>query len=141
MAEWQIEFYEDENGKRPVEKWMRSLEDDKFSAITKAHDSVLCLQGINLLQGSWLKALGGGIYEFRVRHSAEQIEGLYTQKKRGVAKQNSNILLREFIAFRKGKIILLLGAYDKGEDPSKKTQQEQINLARKRLQDWDRRSN
>jgi hypothetical protein len=46
-------------------------------------------------------------------------------------------LIREFVAFEKGKIIILLGAYDKGRDPSKKTQQDQIKKARKRLKDWN----
>lgn len=139
MSDWQIEFYEDSNGKRPVLTWMKSLSDEKFAAVEKANQNILAVQGINLASSAWLTALGDGLYEFRIRHGASEIEGMYKAKNRKPPKSRNSILIREFISFENGKIIILLGAYDKGRDPSKKTQQEQISKARKRLKDWKRR--
>jgi phage-related protein len=139
MADWQIEFYEDKNGKRPVLTWLETLSDEKFAAVEKANQNILAVQGIHLASSSWLKALGDGLYEFRIRHSASDIEGMYKAKNRKPPRSKNSILIREFITFEKGKIIILLGAYDKGKDPSKKTQQEQIAKAQKRLNDWKRR--
>ena len=36
-------------------------------------------------------------------------------------------------------LLLLLGAYDKGQDVAKKRQQEEIKVARARLKDWEQR--
>ena len=139
MSEWRIEFYEDSNGKRPVATWMDSLSDEKFAALNKANQNILAVQGIQLSATSWLKPLGEGLYEFRIRHQASEIEGMYKSKGRKPPKSKNSISIREFITFDKGKVILLLGAYDKGRDPSRKTQQKQISLAQKRLKDWKRR--
>jgi putative component of toxin-antitoxin plasmid stabilization module len=46
------------------------------------------------------------------------------------------ILLRVFCHAHGDRIILLLGGYDKGERPSARHQQAQIELARTRLKDW-----
>lgn len=137
MADWQIEFYEDKNGKCPVLIWMENLSDEKFAAVERANKNILAAQGIHLVSSSWLKALGDGLYEFRIKHNASEIEGMYKAKNKKPPRYKSSILIREFVAFEKGKIIILLGAYDKGRDPSKKTQQNQIQKARKRLKDWN----
>jgi putative component of toxin-antitoxin plasmid stabilization module len=62
---------------------------------------------------SWIKPLGEGLFEFRIREP--------------------ELLLRLFFTYQRGRIILLLAGYDKGEDPSNKRQQREIALARKRL--------
>lgn len=141
MTEWEIEFYEDKNGKRPVEKWIESLDDTKLASIDLAHRLLLKEKGTDLLNSNWFKSVGDGVYEFRIRHTAQQIENLYKQKTAKEVVPKSPIILREFVAFRKDKVILLLAAYDKGKDPSAKTQQKQITLAKKRLKDWVQRGN
>jgi hypothetical protein len=78
---WTVEFYEDAQGRRPVEKWIDGLSDQKAEAI----------------------------------------------------------LLRVFVAFEREKLIVLLGAYDKGKNDKQGFQQAQIEIARKRLKDWKRR--
>ena len=88
-------------------------------AVEKANKNILAVQGIQLASSAWLTPLGDGLYEFRIKHSATEIEGLYRAKNKNPPKNKSSILIREFIAFEKGKIIILLGAYDKGIDPSK----------------------
>jgi hypothetical protein len=43
------------------------------------------------------------------------------------------------VAFEGEKLIVLLGAYDKGKNDKLGFQQAQIEIARKRLRDWKRR--
>ena len=65
------------------------------------------------------RQLGGGFFEFRLKER--------------------DLLLRAFCHAYGDKVILLLAAYDKGEDPSAKRQNEEIELARRRLSDWQQR--
>lgn len=62
---------------------------------------------------SWIRPLGAGLFEFRIR--------------------DENVLIRIFFSYKQGRIVLLLGGYDKGADSSSKRQQREISLARKRL--------
>ena len=65
------------------------------------------------------RQLGWGLFEFRLR------EG--------------NLLLRAFCHAYGDRVILLLAVYDKSEDPSAKRQQKEMELARRRLKDWQQR--
>ena len=80
------------------------------------------------------KALGGGLYEFRIRWTAAEIrhkvEGLPPGDVGGMAEA---ILLRVFFCTAGHKIILLLDGYDKGRDSSTRRQQREIARARKLL--------
>jgi hypothetical protein len=49
------------------------------------------------------------------------------------------ILLRGFCHARGDRVVLLLGGYDKGADPSRRRQQREIETARRRLADFLRR--
>ena len=49
------------------------------------------------------------------------------------------ILLRVFCHAHGDRVILLVGGYDKGEHPSPRRQNAEIELARTRLRDWQRR--
>lgn len=69
-AKWKIEFYEDAQGRRPVEKWMDGLSDQEAEAVLAGLQEVLAVNGITLTSGAWLTSLGKGLYEFRIRHSA-----------------------------------------------------------------------
>jgi putative component of toxin-antitoxin plasmid stabilization module len=73
------------------------------------------------------KALGDGLFEFRLR---EEI------RDQGVTEK---ILLRVFFHAYGSKIILLLGGYDKGEHPSPRRQQREIEAARRYLRDFKER--
>jgi ribosome-binding protein aMBF1 (putative translation factor) len=46
------------------------------------------------------------------------------------------ILLRVFVYFHGDRVILLLSGYDKGDDPSERKQQKEIQEARKYLTEW-----
>jgi hypothetical protein len=44
-----------------------------------------------------------------------------------------------FVHFHGSRVVLLLGGYDKGKDPSERRQRREIAQARKCLADWRRR--
>jgi|DEB19_MinimDraft_2_1074335.scaffolds.fasta_scaffold250041_1 phage-related protein len=74
---------------------------------------VLGQRGNELAGTHWSKALGDGLFEFRI--------------------SNPGVLVRIFFAFKAGRVILLLGAYDKKRDSSARRQQKEIETAKKRL--------
>ena len=95
--------------------------------------------GIDICQGEWGKALGKGLYEFRIRRSLNTILNEYGQpndKQRLATFPDHQVLLRVFCTFHGSKIVLLLGGYDKGKDPSPKRQQKEIQRAQKQLTQW-----
>lgn len=133
---WTTEFYEDDAGRRPVELWMDSLTVAEFAALRAAIVRVLEVRGIELGSTPWLKALGGGLFEFRVRHDAATIEALYGATSGAEQPAQRKILLRLFVHFYGGKVILLLHGYDKGGDDSPRKQNKEIQEARRRLAHW-----
>ncbi len=94
----------------------------------------MCALGIDLAKTEWLKALGGGLFEFRIRHTVEEIVARFGDEipvlKSGAPE---SVLLRVFVHFYGQKVVLLLGGYDKGKAPSPKRQQAEIKEARKFL--------
>ena len=138
-AKWNVEFYEDAQGRRPVEKWLDRLSDQKAEAATIAVNQVLAMNGMALASTAWLKPVGSGLYEFRIRHTKTQIQNMYAAANQVVPSEVTSVLLRIFVAFEGDRVILLLGAYDNGKNDSASFQQEQIGIARKRLKDWKRR--
>ena len=139
VAKWKIEFYEDTQGRRPVEKWIDGLSDQKSEAVVVALREVLAVNGITLASSAWLRSLGKGLYEFRIRHSASEIHAMYKVANKDLVGGAEAILLRVFVAFEREKLIVLLGGYDKGKNDKQGFQQAQIEIARKRLRDWKRR--
>jgi hypothetical protein len=102
--------------------------------LTVAIDRILTVQGIDLVRIEWLKALGEGLHEFRIRHTAAEVARLFG----GVdvappAGPTEKVLLRVFVHFHGQKVILLLGGYDKGDDPKERRQQREIQSARRLL--------
>jgi hypothetical protein len=63
---WKIEFYEDAQGRRPVEKWIDGLSDHKAEAVLLALQEVLAVNGITLTSGAWLKSLERGYTSFKL---------------------------------------------------------------------------
>lgn len=136
MSTWTAEFYEDADGRRPVEAWMGDLSEVEFEALATAIEEILEKDGIALASTPWLKALGEGLYEFRVRHDAATIKALYADSGASTAAKHAKILLRLFLHFHGQKVILLLHGYDKGGDDSPRRQNKEIDEARKRLRAW-----
>jgi hypothetical protein len=140
---WQIEFYEDEAGQKPVLHWIKyELTPTKRRALGTAMRRVLQVHGPAVNRTSWGRPVAPGIFEFRVRMSGKEVlnleaevHGITLEEARARFSLNTSehILLRVFCASHGEKIVLLLHGYDKGEDPSKRRQQREIEEARRRL--------
>jgi len=130
---WTPEPFEADDGTIPFERFVNGLSDFKFVAIDASIDRVLSVRGIDLARTEWLKALGEGLHEFRVRHEADDIVRMFGGEPREVDGQSGKVLLRVFVHFHGQKVVLLLGGYDKGDDPRKRRQQREIIEARRLL--------
>jgi hypothetical protein len=94
---------------------------------------------ISVCRGAYGKQLGEGLFEFRLRHDAGEILRSLGKPARDEP-QRERILLRVFCHAHGDRLILLLGGYDKGADPSKHRQQREIAEARRRLVDFRKRA-
>jgi len=139
MSEWTSELYVDAHGNSPFETWMDRLDEITWEAADNAIRDVLEVRGLSLSKTSWLDPLGGGLYEFRIAHTAKQIDELYAGAKKRRPKGPNEVLVRVFVHFYGAKICLLLGGYDKLDDVSKKRQDREIATARRRLAEWSQR--
>jgi hypothetical protein len=132
VATYRLEFYEDERGDVPVRRWLREeLTLPKRQVLGYAMQIVLQRLGVAVCGTEFGKQLGGGLFEFRLRSD------LRDRVPPGA--EVGRILFRVFCHAHGDRLILLLAAYDKGEDPSPRRQNAEIALARARLRDWQRR--
>lgn len=136
---WTPEPFEADDGSVPFEKFIDGLSDFKFIALDTAIDRVLSERGIDLARTEWLKALGEGLHEFRVRHDAEEIAQMFGGDAPDSGSHREAVLLRVFVHFYATKVVLLLGGYDKGDDPKPRRQQREIAQARKLLAQFKER--
>lgn len=103
MKKWNLEYWEESSGRKSLEKWLWKLPKEKYLSVSKELE-FLSISGKDLkLPHS--KPLGKGLFELRERRYG----------------------IRVYYGFHKDMIIILLHAGDKG------TQEDDINLARKRL--------
>jgi hypothetical protein len=135
---YKLEFYEDDDGHEPALAWLRSLDKHKRRAIGVALHEILQHEGPKVIGTNFGKALSGGLFEFRLDQTSEQI--LHRKGKPAEPEPDRKIVLRVFCHAHGQQIVLLLGGYDKGESPSKSEQQAQIETARTRLADWRKRN-
>jgi hypothetical protein len=89
------------------------------AAFTSAVRLVLAQRGLDVVETGYGKALGDGLYEFRVRWTAAEIrhtvEGLPPDDVGGPPEA---VVLRVFFCTAGRKVILLLSGYDKARDLS-----------------------
>jgi hypothetical protein len=116
----------------------RDLSDVQHDALAEALRLVLAERGPDVCRTEWGKALGEGLYEFRVRHTAKEVSAMVGGIPPG-GKVGERVLLRVFFHAYGRRVVLLLGGYDKGKDPSERRQQREITTARKRLDDFKAR--
>jgi phage-related protein len=144
---FRIDFYEDENGRKPALNWiLKELTVSQRRTVGLAMNEILQHQGIEVCEGEWGKALGSGLYEFRIRRGASEIFASSTSpravRRRAagllarVKPSKERILLRVFFHPDGEELIILLSGYDKGRFPSKKRQNAEIATARRYLEDW-----
>jgi putative component of toxin-antitoxin plasmid stabilization module len=136
---WTPEPFEADDGSVPFESFINDLSDFKFAALDAAIRVVLAERGIDLVTTEWLKALGQGLHEFRVRHDADEITRMFGHERGEIDAPSEKILLRVFVHFHGDKIVLLLCGYDKGKTPKPKRQQREIERARKLLAQFKER--
>lgn len=135
MSLWSTEVYVAENGSSPFSSWLAGLSEAKFGAFDAGLRLVLLERGLELSCSEWLKPLGDGLWEFRVRHDATAINNMFGGEASSSLRREG-VLLRVFCHFHGNKIVLLLSGYDKGRDPSEKRQQKEIARTRTCLTAW-----
>ena len=133
-----LEFYEDPTtGAEPVRQWMREeLTPYQRRALGVALFEVLQRYGVDVCVGEYGKALGGGLFEFRLRHDADEIIAIHTKGTPIGESDVGKILLRIFCHAHGDRLVLLLGAYDKAAGPGDRRQTREIKVARKRLSEY-----
>lgn len=140
---WEIEFFETNDGRKPVLEWIKTdLSPTKRRALGTSMRRVLQTQGPAVARSGWGRPVEKGIFEFRLRMNGKEIINLEAEihgitegeaRERFGLNPSEDVLLRVFCTSRAGTVVLLLHAYDKGEDPSKRRQQNEIAEARRRL--------
>jgi putative component of toxin-antitoxin plasmid stabilization module len=100
-----------------VRQWLQTdLSPEDRRSVGAAMWEILQHQGIQVCASDFGRQLGEGLFEFRLREPP--------------------LFARVFCHAHGNRLILLLGGYDKGRDPSRRRQQREIALARSRLADW-----
>lgn len=136
-----LAFYDEpDTGRAPVYDWLSNeLSAFQRRSLGIAMSEILQRQGIGVCDGEYGKQLGHGLFEFRLRHGADEIAAMFTTKKPDV-RDKEEILLRVYCHAYGAKIVLLLAGYDKLANPSKKRENGEIVLARKRLTEFKGRT-
>ena len=134
---WAVEVFTADDGSEPCTTFAEELDDFTWVALDAAITQVLAVRGVELVRTEWLKPLGEGLHEFRVRHDASEITNMFggegADEAANAISPPRAILLRVFVHFHGDRVILLLSGYDKGVEPSDKRQQREISRARKYL--------
>lgn len=142
MVSYELEFYDERSGREPVREWLDDLDVVKRAAAMRGLSIILAAEGPGVCRTEYGTNLGGGLCEFRLRHDADEV--LRSRRPDLHAKlgrqPQGKVLLRVFFAEVDGKVVLLLGGYDKGRDPSKARQNVEIKVARARLAEYRRRA-
>ena len=106
----------------------RNLPAEVQSVVRALLLEVLLVEGMNLASGSLLKALGGGLWEFRIgRNLKSVLKGAGVTASPNI--KNRKIVVRVFLSFEDGGI-LLLGCYDKLRHGGDRAQNVAISQAR-----------
>lgn len=144
---FEIEFYAAPDGSKPVLDWIKNdLTPTKRRALGSAMRRILQQHGVAVCRNHWGKKVHpDGLYEFRLRMTGRQVVNLEAEIHRISQHEarirlgidaSQDVLLRVFFHPHGDKLLLLLGGYDKGEDPNAKRQQAEIRLALGRLTAW-----
>ena len=121
-----IEFYETPRGDKPVLRWIKEdLSVRQRRVLGYALSRLLQQYGLDVCDTEFGRQLGGGLFEFRLRLRAHE--------------DGEAALLRVFCHARGDRVILLLGGYDKSKHPSRRRQDREIQVARRRLTEYLRR--
>jgi len=136
---FKLEFYgRTDNSDGPVMRWIKKeLTALQRRSLGVALHELLEAQGVGVCKTGYGRQLSGGIFEFRLDQSAEEVlryRGKLPDDMEPA--EHDPILLRVFCHAYGDQRILLLHGYDKGEDPKGRRQQREIETARQRLRRW-----
>lgn len=130
---WIPEPFITASGDNPFERFVSRIPDVGAVALESAIRLVLATRGLDLARTEWLRPLGRGLYEFRVRHDATEIARMFSGGSVAAGSARRDILLRLFVHFHGDRQILLLNGHDKGADTSERRQRREIARARRLL--------
>jgi len=99
---------------------------------------ILGHMGIDVCGTEWGKQLGRGLFEFRLRHDADEVLSIVGRSsgRNATTGASERIVLRVYCHAYGKKVILLLGGHDKAVRSKESEQDAEIALARKRLRDF-----
>ena len=120
------------------DRWYsKELTSYEQAVFTAAVENILEVYGMEICSGEWGKALGQGLYEFRIRQSLHAIM-TFGHAEPSIAKpgEDREVLLRAFVTFHGDKATLLIHGLNKKNDSSKKRQDKEIAKARGVLKTW-----
>lgn len=140
---YRVELFEDEHGDCPVHRWLtEELTEPEAGILGMAMRHYLQELGAAVVETRYGRALGGGLYEFRLDDTVDDVlNRLKLKRKKKLSRASGRaMLLRAFFTVHGDKVVLLLGGYDKGRHPAKSRQQSEIKRARERLSAWKRGS-
>lgn len=137
-GDWTIEYYVSASGERIGSGWLDDLDEDHRAAWLAFVEMLLVPHGKDIPYRNWIKALGEGLFELRIDQPEHSLRSIFGAAREGDAAPKVSILLRAFCTFSGNRIVIVFGGYDKGNDPSKKRQQREINAARRALAAWKR---
>lgn len=130
---WHIELLRLPHGQIPYLTFRNSLNPYEVELLDLCIEQILARAGINVCETNWGKALGAGLYEFRIHRSLNALANHLGIELPGEFKKDQSKLLRVFFTVEGQKIILLISGYDKGKNPSRRKQQKMIEKARSLL--------
>ena len=138
---FRLTFYATPDGREPVRRWMeKSLSTDQRRALDAALTSILAVHGVGVCGTPYGRHLGRGLFEFRLDEDEATVARKWADDPPPAAPSTgARILLRVFCRATGDRIVLLLGGYDKGRDPSRRRQRREIAEARARLGAFRRR--
>ncbi len=132
-GEWTTEYFDDR-----FERFFLSLSGYQQAVLAAAVEYFLEVYGPDICAGEWGKALGGGLYEFRISKSLAAIYSAAGVDKGLRPGDERRVLIRLFCTFYGKRVVLIFHGYDKRRDSSPKRQQKEIAKARAAHARWKR---
>lgn len=134
-APWTIAYFELPDGSSPYATFLSNLDPYQRSVVLLAVEEILAREGTDVCATEWGKALGGGLYEFRIRRSLHTIASNVGRDIPGMDTSDRTTLIRVFFTTAAGHVIVLLGGFDKKRRPHARWQDRQIRRARSLLRE------
>lgn len=132
---WTLTYLELSNGSSPYAAFLRRLNPYQRVVVTTALETILAAEGTAVCRTEWGKSLGGGLYEFRIRRNLRTIADSAGLPVPPGLDADRPVLIRVFFTVRAGRVIVLLGGFDKQRRHSASWQDKQIRRARALLKE------